>query len=643
MRAAGRLGLVASLVIAIAGGTARAQTPTPVPVDEPKPRPVPVRPGSGPPTNEKAPPPTDNKGPRPVPVAPGAPPPTNDKTPYPVPLPRDPAPAPSQPAPTQPVPAQPTPAQPTPSQPEPSKPGTPPPTTTAPPTTTPAPSKPGTPTTTPTPTTPTPPSPTPPTPTPAPPTPAKPTGLPLPTALPPTSPIVPAKPDPMGLTTTQVSSFPQTPLVGSATIKRIVVEENSKTDADTVILISKISTGDSWSADMAETVKADLVSSGLFKDVVVYWSNVEGGVQIHLKVKDKHSWVVAPAFYNQPTNVGGGIGFGENNLFGKNQKLLLYGQVATGDSFFIGAWVIPALGGTRFYAQLDTYLKSSRNIEYAAPTGYLDGAVPKAVRESRVNYLNGGVKLGIELFRGFKIDARLRAARVTYQDVRLADGATMADVDPDLLDVDPVPAPGGEGTDVSSEFTVSIDRRANYYGIQTGYRLAAWFERTIESASDFQYTLSGLSFYRAKKILERHNLVFRGSVNYGRDVPFQQEYSLGGTTMRGYVNSQFRGDLKVLANVEYSVPLLSIKGFSVRGLAFLDTGYATFVDPDPIAARRHYLPGSDARGADPFKNSVGIGTRLYLRQIVLPLLGLDFGYGLEARDAQIYLAIGLTD
>ena len=32
-----------------------------------------------------------------------------------------------------------------------------------------------------------------------------------------------------------------------------------------------------------------------------------------------------------------------------------------------------------------------------------------------------------------------------------------------------------------------------------------------------------------------------------------------------------------------------------------------------------------------------------LRQIVLPLLGLDFGYGLEARDYQVYLAIGLTD
>jgi len=447
----------------------------------------------------------------------------------------------------------------------------------------------------------------------------------------------------MGLTSTKVTSYPQTPLVGSATIKSIVVEENTKTSADTVILISKLDVGDSFSADIAEGVKADLISSGLFKDVVVYWTNVEGGVQIHLVVKDKHSWVIAPAFYTQPTNIGGGIGFGENNLFGKNQKLLLYGQIATGDSFFIGAWVIPSLGGTRFYSQLDTFLKSARNIEYAAPTELIDGATAKAVRQSRINYLNGGVKLGIELFRGFKIDTRLRGAKVSYSDVKLADGATIMDVDPGLPVGAAVPAPGGEGWDVSNEWTMSIDRRANYYGIASGYRLGVSLERAIASMSDFQYTLAGVSFYRAKKIFERHNFVIRGNASVGRDVPFQQEYSLGGTTMRGYVNNQFRGDLKLLANVEYSVPLMTIQGFSVRGLAFFDSGYATFLRTDAMAANRNYLPNSEARGLAPFKNSVGVGTRLYLRQIVLPLLGLDFGYGLEASDFQIYLAIGLTD
>jgi outer membrane protein insertion porin family len=616
----GRLALTASLVIVIAG-SARAQTPTPVPVpEEPKPRPVPVQPGD--------------------------PPPSGEPRPYPVPLPPDTGkPTPERPQPQQPPaqppgtdkPAQPPgtdpPAQPpgtTPAQPPGTTPAQPPGTTPTTPTT---PAKPGTPGTTPAQppgTTPTPPGAKPGTPPP----PAAPPPMPQPTVLPPA---------PMTITTTKVTSYPQTPLVGSAKIKSIVVEENTKTDADTVILISKLDVGDSFSAEQAETVKADLVSSGLFKDVIVYWTNVEGGVQIHLVVKDKHSWVIAPAFYNQPTNVGGGIGFGENNLFGQNQKLLIYGQIATGDSFFIGAWVIPSLGGTRFYAQLDTFLKSSRNIEYAAPTDYIDGAEPKEVRESRINYLNGGVKLGIELFRGFKIDARLRGAKVSYKNVELAEGATIDQVDPMLPPGAPIPPPGEEGWDVTNEWTMSIDRRANYYGIQTGYRLAVSLERAIASMSDFEYTLAGVSLYRAKKILNRHNLIFRGSVNGGRDVPFQQEFVLGGTTMRGYVNNQFRGDFKVLANLEYSVPLMTIKGFSVRGLAFFDSGYTTFLRTRELDARRDYLPNSDARGADPFKNSVGIGTRLYLRQIVLPLLGLDFGYGLEARDSQIYLAIGLTD
>ena len=119
---------------------------------------------------------------------------------------------------------------------------------------------------------------------------------------------------------------------------------------------------------------------------------------------------------------------------------------------------------------------------------------------------------------------------------------------------------------------------------------------------------------------------------------------MGGTAMRGWINNQFRGDTRANFNVEYSVPLFTIKGLSFRGLGFLDSGYMAFSttsNPD-----RNYLPGSRRDQQDAFagfKNSVGVGTRLYLRQIVLPLLGLDIGYGLESRDVQVYLAIGLTD
>lgn len=426
-------------------------------------------------------------------------------------------------------------------------------------------------------------------------------------------------------------------------VRDIVVEENTKTTDETVQLIAKIEVGDTWTPDMAARIEADLVSSGLFKDVEVFWSNVEGGIRVHILVKDKHSWVIAPAFYNQPTNTGGGVGFGENNLFGLNQKLLLYGQIATGDSFFIGAWVIPAIGGSRFYAQLDTYLKSARNIEYEVPASYVEDPAP--VRESRIHYLNAGVKLGVELFRGVKLDGRLRGAKVSYQDIKLLAADVAAVTGDPTSDPTRIPAPGAEGWDVSNEWTLSIDRRANWYGIASGHRYAISFEQSVSSlGSDFSYYLAGASFYKAWKILERHNFVLRLNGNYGHHLPFQQELQTGGTSMRGWLNNQFRGDLRALGNAEYSVPLLTVMGLSIRALAFFDSSYTTFLTTSN--PERHYLPRSRRDQQDvlaPFKNSVGVGTRFYLRQIVLPLLGLDFGYGLEARDFQVYLAIGLTD
>ncbi len=436
------------------------------------------------------------------------------------------------------------------------------------------------------------------------------------------------------------------------TIREILVEQNTKTDDDTVALIAQLDVGDDWSGDMNELVKKRLLQSGLFRDAEVFSSQVEGGVRITITVHDKHSWVIAPAFYNQPTNKGVGVGFGENNLFGKNQKLLVYGQVASGDTFFLGAWVIPAIGGSRFYAQFDTYLKQARIIEYASPKKWRDSPIP--VRESRMNYLNGGIRLGVEPIRGWRIDTRLRAAKVSFPDDSLfSDSPALKYLGKDpanaMADIgtpaDMIQPPGADGLDVSNEISLTIDRRASYLGVSTGKKYSLWFEHSLEAlGSDFKYYSLSASFFRGWQVLERHNFILRLSGNYGHHLPFQQEYSLGGTSMRGFVNNQYRGDVRGQVNVEHSFPLFGFKGFSARGLLFFDSGYTTVLTTDN--PDRNYLPGSK-RTEQPtfagFKNSVGIGTRFYLQQIVLPLLGVDFGYGLEAGDFQIYLAIGLTD
>jgi outer membrane protein insertion porin family len=427
---------------------------------------------------------------------------------------------------------------------------------------------------------------------------------------------------------------------GADTIQEIVVEDNEKTTSDTVELIARVEVGDDWSPTMVDLIKTRLVTSGLFKDVEVFYEPVPGGVRLHMLVRDKHSWVIAPAFYTQPTNVGGGVGFGENNLFGLDQKLLIYAQIATGDTYFVGAWVIPSIGGTRFYAQVDTYDIHSRVIEYAAPTSYISN--PVAVRREYTDYYNAGLRLGYDIYRGLKLDTRLRAAYVSYSHVELdtQDNPNVTAADAGATDPANIPAPGISGWDVSNEITLTLDHRANWYGIASGGKYTLTFEHTVLN-SDFHYYELNASAYKAWPVFETQNFVLKGHADVGHHMPFQQEFLTGGTSMRGWLNNQFRGDVRGLVNAEYSVPLFEIEGLQFRGIGFWDSAYTTFLTTNN--PERNYLPNSAARGLSPFKNSVGVGTRLFLRQIVLPLLGLDFGYGLEAHQLEIYLAIGLTD
>ncbi len=98
---------------------------------------------------------------------------------------------------------------------------------------------------------------------------------------------------------------------------------------------------------MADVVKSRLVTSGLFKDRRGLLDEGARGVAVHILAKDKHG-VIAPAFYNQPTNVGGGVGSRREQPARPEPEAAALRTDRTGDSFFIGGQV-PSIGGTRFY------------------------------------------------------------------------------------------------------------------------------------------------------------------------------------------------------------------------------------------------------------------------------------------------------
>ena len=102
-----------------------------------------------------------------------------------------------------------------------------------------------------------------------------------------------------------------------------------------------------------------------------------------------------------------------------------------------------------------------------------------------------------------------------------------------------------------------------------------------------------------------------------RSLDTQAKQFGGGSNIAQYVDQQKR------SLPDQTTPAAR---FVTRGRAFRD-----FLPDTPSGVVR-----------DSWHNGVGGGLRLYLRGVILPLLGVDFAYGIEGNDFQWYLSIGST-
>jgi hemolysin activation/secretion protein len=155
----------------------------------------------------------------------------------------------------------------------------------------------------------------------------------------------------------------------------------------------------------------------------------------------------------------------------------------------------------------------------------------------------------------------------------------------------------------------------------------------------YAYQFASLRAYHSWQLFEDHEFELRTQFNAGRNLPLHEDFTLGGTSdLRGYDVDQFRGDTRAVFRAEYSVPLFKWRFLAFRALAFYDAGYVGYFSR---RGDRDYL--INQRGDGYTRNDVGGGFRIYLNNIVLPLLGFDVGYGIEGRSPQIYFEVGLTD
>jgi outer membrane protein assembly factor BamA len=413
-----------------------------------------------------------------------------------------------------------------------------------------------------------------------------------------------------------------------APIREISISGNEKTKDEVVLFVANVHLGEPCTPALVTRVRTDLETSQLFRevDVSVDRSPKYDGARLVIHVRDKHSWIIVPTLYTSPGNRGLGLAYGDNNLLGTGRKLLVYGQLATLDTFLLVGYYDPHVPKTNLYYAAYVYLRSTHSTEYSSPTNL--GENPKPVRDAQFSYWNLGLLLGAYVWRGFTIDGRLRGAYVDYGDATI--GRRRA------------PAPEVSGWDISTLWRFTRDSTTGWDGVLRGSLARLTLETSLPWVSTYDYWIATLTYRKYWQFFRTHDLMLQTSLGLGWHLPFQQELTAGGTDLRGYSTAQFRGDAQLENTLEYSFQLFWLGPFAFRALVFWDTAYTTFVNTSGNTKRR-YLPGETATTAAQWRNGVGAGFRVYMKSIILPLVGIDVGCGVEVRDCHLYLAVGLTN
>ena len=403
------------------------------------------------------------------------------------------------------------------------------------------------------------------------------------------------------------------------------VQGHSKVTRATLGYLAHVHVGDPVSdADIPQLEEA-LISSELFKTAVVTLEDGPDGITVVATVDDKLSWIAAPTIFVLPKNYAFGVGYGQSDLGGRAQKLLLYGQLGTHQNMALATLLDPSVHGSPLVYRVDLYLEQLQLDEYANPPG--DPRSTTIARTTRETFLDAGALVGWNLAWWAVADLRLRGAYVYFRDARDASGALTT-------------SPEKDGWDVSTQARLTLDHRAHRFGVTTGAYAQAMLETSVPELDSYGYGEGLARAFYSWELFDRQELELRGTARAGIHLPIQDELALGGVaSLRGYPTERFRGDVIALARAEYSVPILTWSIFAFRALGFADAGTAGF--HFSRSRDRAYL--SDQLGPSVLRTDVGVGLRVYVAAVVLPLLGIDLGYGIEGHSPEVYFELGITD
>lgn len=392
-------------------------------------------------------------------------------------------------------------------------------------------------------------------------------------------------------------------LFAAGYVRRVIVFGNQKTERKAIVNIMGIEKNEFVNNARLRKMKGNLIDCGLFRKVRVKYRKVsKNRIDIIVRVAEKTSFFIFPIFRAWSGRYSGGGILGESNLFGNNKKTLLLAEGGNKLNQFFFVYQDNALLDSDFTLGLRTIARWDIVPLY---TGFR--------KDDEIKQKD----VGATISQGYKWTEEI-TTKLMFDIRYLWYGSTT---------VIPVTTDNGLNFSIGFEFSYNSLRRNE--ALLKGTLLKTGFEIADERwGSDYNYSKIILELQHALQFLKFFNYRAEFNAKLGRELPFSEELTLGGTTMRGYSDRQFRGDALIRLVNEATFPIFSHKNFGIRGLVFYDMGMV-------------YYEAQGIKGED-FNSGIGGGLRVYMKKIVMPLLGLDFGYGIDNKEFGVYFSLGLT-
>lgn len=461
-------------------------------------------------------------------------------------------------------------------------------------------------------------------------------------------------------------------------VHEIKVIGNKKTDGNVILTIARVRRGVVITDDLIEKIRRRLISSKLFKQVKVFWEvcpKRKGWAILYIEAKDRHSWFISPMFTWQQGRWGGAIAYGEYNLFGWRKRLGVAATYLT-DSQALGVgYQDPSIRGTPFTWQAGLGFERKLIKEYLRVMGAaLHDADP--VRETWVQQLFASLQIGYRWLGRLSTNLGYKFGLVSFDRSRCyfqdpPDELTAHSCAPawgrfDGLNTGPIAFRQKDGMYRAPAYTggkfwrwwregvlqlgAGYSNMVDIYGVREGYSVSFKLDVSHPNlGSEFNYVKWSLRASKSFRFFKEHSLVISGKHEQSYHTPFHRDPNVGGSLLQGYVSRQAVGDTNTTAGVSYTVPLFKLWWFHFRQVFYYKFAWIFFRkggkdEPyyeDHDGMRRYYLahtPGPRDRAS--FLQGIGTGLRLYVKAVVIPLLGVDVAYGFESNAVRFYFYLG---